>query len=437
MTETAGGSSRPTTTRVAGELRIGGVPLDPGVVETVLAEEPTVRDAVVTAVDLRPLQHLLDEMEPSAISALLREAAGHDDPTEALLDGLRRSGEELTLVAVVEATDDATPISVDRLQARVEERLPAPLRPTAFVVTEAIPRTGSGSPDRGSLLDRTITAAARAIAPTTPASQYRFVVPIQPGGSKPPIFGIHVLGPNAGLYRPLAAALGPDQPLFGLGLAMPDESPGMGEIPAIAERYTSELERIAPDGPVVLAAASLGGVVAYEMALQLRQLGREVALLALFDAAGPTASDYRLARTEWLRAHLRGMWHDPGRYVEQRREGARVRLSRLKEIAALRLFPRLGIPIPNESRIRAFIEANQQAQSNYRFEPYDGPMIVYKAGDELFTAYLGELGMGWKHLATGPFAVTTVPGGHLTMLAPPHVATLASVLRQDIDDALR
>ena len=40
------------------------------------------------------------------------------------------------------------------------------------------------------------------------------VVPIQPDGTRPPIWGIHVLGMNECFFRPLAAELGPDQPVL-------------------------------------------------------------------------------------------------------------------------------------------------------------------------------------------------------------------------------
>ena len=49
--------------------------------------------------------------------------------------------------------------------------------------------------------------------------QYEYLLPIQTQGSRPPLFGVHVLGQNAIFYRPLSEHLGPDQPVWGLGLA--------------------------------------------------------------------------------------------------------------------------------------------------------------------------------------------------------------------------
>ena len=137
--------------------------------------------------------------------------------------------------------------------------------------------------------------------------QYRYLVPIQPAGSAPPIFGIHVLGINSEFYRPLAERLGPDQPLLGLGLptAMPDTS-GPTDVAEVAARYADELERHHPRGPVTLAAVSLGSVVAFELAHQLGARGRDVAAVLLFDAAGPGADRFRPRGRQRLGIHWRG-----------------------------------------------------------------------------------------------------------------------------------
>ncbi|WP_260081458.1 hypothetical protein [Phaeobacter inhibens] len=48
------------------------------------------------------------------------------------------------------------------------------------------------------------------------------LVIIQDGTARAPLFGVHVLGRNEEFYRPLAAALGPDQPVYGLSIGLLD-----------------------------------------------------------------------------------------------------------------------------------------------------------------------------------------------------------------------
>ena len=88
-------------------------------------------------------------------------------------------------------------------------------------------------------------------------------------------------------YRHFGEYLGPDQPLYGL------QSYGLdGTVPPLAtipkrSLYIKEIQTIQPSGPYHLGGGSFGGIVAFEMAHQLRAQGMEVALLALLDSVPP------------------------------------------------------------------------------------------------------------------------------------------------------
>ena len=271
----------------------------------------------------------------------------------------------------------------------------------------------------------------------TGPTQNRFLVPIQPDGTRVPIFGIHVLGVNSEFYRPLAERLGPNQPIFGLGqpTLTPDTS-APTDVVEVARCYAQELERCAPEGPVVLTAVSLGSVVAFELAQQLRTRGRHVALLGLFDAVGPNIDALAPSTKGRAGLHLDAVRQSPVRYVADRVDKAKQRLSRRAEIAQLNVKQRLQLDVGDELRIRAFIEANWRSQGEYQYTPYDGPMAVFKAGADHFTADLAAGGMGWAEVATGPLDVTVVEGGHISMLEEPHVADLAGALEHQIATAL-
>lgn len=93
-------------------------------------------------------------------------------------------------------------------------------------------------------------------------------------------------------YVELARRLGRDQPLYGL------QAPGLeGEeqphthVEQMAAQYIDALRAAQPHGPYLLGGWSLGGVIAFEMAQQLRQAGHAVRLLALIDSWAPPAHD--------------------------------------------------------------------------------------------------------------------------------------------------
>ena len=264
-----------------------------------------------------------------------------------------------------------------------------------------------------------------------------FLVPIQPSGTKPPIFAIHVLGIDSIYFRPLAARLGDDQPLFGLGQPTRDDelrTDGPTSVHDVAAAYTTEINRAHPEGPIVVTAISLGGTVAFETAQQLRAAGRDVALLALFDAAGPEA---QMAMEELgiggrLATHLRALREDPVDYVVGRTAYNVKKLHRVAELAETKARARLGLAASHRLDVRRFIEENIQSQLNYTFEPYDGPMVVYKAEEDPFTGHFLDIQLGWTPVAKGGITVDVVGGDHLTMVAEPHVGELAALLEAEI-----
>ena len=259
--------------------------------------------------------------------------------------------------------------------------------------------------------------------------QNRYLVPIQPDGTRTPIFGVHVLGVNSEFYRPLAERLGPDQPLFGLGqpTLTPDTS-GPTDVAEVARCYADEIARCAPVGPLALAAVSLGSIVAFELAQQLRARGRVVTTLYLFDAAGPGAVDLAPSPTERIALHLGELRRRPLAYLGDRAHRLHERGGRRAEIASLRVRRWLGSAVADELRIRSFIEENWRSQASYLFAPYEGAVEVFKAGDDPFTQSLTNAGMGWADVVSGSLRVQVVPGGHLSMLAEPCVGELARLI---------
>jgi pimeloyl-ACP methyl ester carboxylesterase len=160
-------------------------------------------------------------------------------------------------------------------------------------------------------------------------------VAIRRHGSRPPFFGVPFFGvPGNGgalCFHTLARRLGSDQPFYGFQPQDQDgERTNLLEIEDIAANYVREVRALQPEGPYFLGGHSSGGLVAFEMARQLRSQGRDVALLALFDtelrAKVPVQSRLRLrsrrlrgARIRWARVRRMskstlwtvayGVWH--------------------------------------------------------------------------------------------------------------------------------
>ncbi len=116
------------------------------------------------------------------------------------------------------------------------------------------------------------------------ASEWPSLVPIQPNGSKTPLFLVHGAGGNVLLYRALAKRLEPDYPLYGLqSQGLDGQSKPLQTIEEMADRYLQEIRTVQPTGPYLLGGYCLGGTVAYEMAQRLVAGGEKVAMVAMLD----------------------------------------------------------------------------------------------------------------------------------------------------------
>ncbi|MEZ5215177.1 MAG: amino acid adenylation domain-containing protein [Ilumatobacteraceae bacterium] len=257
--------------------------------------------------------------------------------------------------------------------------------------------------------------------------------PAHPTSTRAPMFGVHVLGRNGALYRPLAARLGPDQPLYGLGLAGTlAQATVSTEIHQLAAAYADEVEHRAPYGPVHLAAVSMGAVAALETAAELRRRGRTIGALVLFDALGPDGYRYLPHGRDRLVLHARELRRAPATYVARRLDKRRQVLARRWEMFERTARVRLHLELPDRLKVRGFIEANVQAAVEHRPTPHDGPLTIVRAADESFVGSAAEHGMGWEDFASR-VEVITVPGGHLSMLAEPFVGATAAAVAATID----
>ncbi len=140
-------------------------------------------------------------------------------------------------------------------------------------------------------LPRTATAPAAVAqhtqeSPVPPSSTDSRValIPVQTAGSRPPLFYLHVHWIGGAFYSfTLAHDLGADQPLYVINPYKFDGLQVPPTIEAIAAAYIESMRTVQPDGPYLLAGFCAGGLLAYEIAQQLRAAGQAVDLLALID----------------------------------------------------------------------------------------------------------------------------------------------------------
>jgi malonyl CoA-acyl carrier protein transacylase len=215
-----------------------------------------------------------------------------------------------------------------------------------------------------------------------------------------PLYCVHGLDGDVLAFAHLARALDGELSLVALrahGLEA-GETP-LGDVREIALRYAKAVRKAA-SGPYHLAGHSFGALVAFEMARILRELGSEVASLALLDArlasadASPSAGD-AAELMALAREHLR----------------------------------RLGLfeDAPGSERRLAVILAHARAAQRHRPLDWQGDALLLLARGER-TPPSSEVAERWRSLVRGELRVASTDGDHHSMLVRPHVEGVARTL---------
>ena len=115
------------------------------------------------------------------------------------------------------------------------------------------------------------------------------VIRIHTAGQQRPLFSVCGRYGHAVRLLPVLRSLGPDQPCYALQPpAMDWTTVGCATIQQMAAHYIGEVKAVQPRGPYRLLGTSFGGLVTYEMALQLQQSGEQVEFLGMVDTNPPT-----------------------------------------------------------------------------------------------------------------------------------------------------
>jgi len=461
------------------QVKIRGFRIELGEIESILAEHPSVQEAVVVV--------------------------------RAEVSGDKR------LLAYLTAKPGKAPRPAD-VRRLLRSRLPEHMVPSAFVTLEQLPLTPNGKVDRTALALRDLVSAESGkefVAPRTPAEyvlagiwqdllrveqigirddffelggnsllavrlqalverrlgrrvpvasifqaptvdEYaelliagtdsdrptHLVFAAPPPQAKTPLFCLQF--PSSG--RLLAKHLGSERAVYGIVCPFDRElAVWHGQhrlettIEALALRCLPMIRAAQPHGPYCLSGFCFGGVLAFEVASRLVSEGEEVTLLAMIDATyrpGCKPLPLRWLRRWFYHAH-ETLLHGPAYIVRklQRSLGVRkVRRSRLQRLnRAVATGPiesdDLGLPKA------AFMEHLLRA---YRGTPYSGRTLLVRssAGPKGFDFDPGKTD-GWGDLLTGEFSVEDLSCDHLQIGEEPHVGDVANKLTACLDQAER
>ncbi len=299
-----------------------------------------------------------------------------------------------------------------------------------------------GAEDRAEFLSRpTIETLARIVTRNPDKrGEKSFIVALQARGSRIPFFCIPGADENPYYFLDLAKRLGQDQPFFMVRDPRPLQDRGVYSVEEHAALYCSAIREMHPEGPLLLGGHCYGGILAFEAARQLMGAGRDVRLLVLFEV--PTPGYPKVARhwkkylrqsaglvSSFARGQASATW-----FQARSHAGVLKQLFRRKRQAFARrvlvsagmqkaIEPVESINFRNHGAGRAYVPAKLTCN-----------VVHFLAADERHsTLILDDPRLGWRDMVGAGFSARKVPGIADGIFKPPHVAELASQLRELLD----
>jgi amino acid adenylation domain-containing protein len=286
----------------------------------------------------------------------------------------------------------------------------------------------------------TIRQLAAVIQNYTVDSQYKCLVPIKPEGTKLPLYIIHGIGLNLLNLQEMILNIDGDQPIYGLQSIGLD---GTVDVPdnleEIARFYNDEIIKHDPAGPYAIAGYSFGGFIAFEMVKQLKAMGKEVKLLAMFDTnlQYPT-HQYPLQKKIIVKGirqfkkiafRIYTIFTQPVeafKFIETF-YGIRFRL----------FFQKLGFfkdyhPDNLPDFMQEIAEKQNTAFYNYEVKPANVRITIFKAKIRMYFVD-DPKSLGWGDYALEGVETHEVPGDHKDMFGAAHAKTLAKILQSRLD----
>lgn len=246
------------------------------------------------------------------------------------------------------------------------------------------------------------------------------VVPLQPHGTGNSIFWVHYLNGN------LAEMIGTHHPFLSLALTSEDIT-ALGRTPTlegIAHRHVLKILASQAQGPYIVGGLCASGILAFEIATQLKSSGREVSLLILLDARNPSCLERRGSLLLKLQRAQYGLQRLIRTGLRQNAIDFRKRLFKRLSIMANRTYAKTELGAAQE-----MIEA---AALTYRPTKYPGKVLLLLASDRPPQVdYLD----GWQSVITGDFHFQYVDGHHSELIRTPHVRGVAEAINSHLQPA--
>ncbi len=286
----------------------------------------------------------------------------------------------------------------------------------------------------------TVEKIAKLISSDNKIQKWKTLIPIKPTGNKTPLYLVHGGGLGVLIFNNIVIYLDKEQPVYGLqALGIDGLDEPLETIEQMASYYISEILEQNPNGPYHIAGLSAGGLIAFEMAQQLKAMGKEVKVVGVFD--------FNLIDTEEIGSfkhkigniiinffpitlfNIKSLFKYPERTIKYY-----IMCWKLRYVSMMR---RLGYEQDEELdglqlHLLNAISKSNDAIKKYKLKPYDGEIDLFISKEKVYFQKDPDF-MGWKPYAKKGINVHEVNGDHDDMILQPNNKFFAEVLQKVLD----
>ncbi|MFI5218625.1 MAG: amino acid adenylation domain-containing protein [Bacteroidia bacterium] len=256
----------------------------------------------------------------------------------------------------------------------------------------------------------TIEELAKIIDKEESTIEWKPLVALQPNGTRTPLFCIHMHNGNIYRWKVLEKYLPHDQPVYAIQpRGLDEKQKPHRNIEEMAKYYIDIIREVQPHGPYNLAGLCFGGMVVFEMALQLQAQGEKVALAAMVNNYAPLENQTIYRMRKEFSGFMKMGFGDKINYAIRKN----ISLGKIIKNKALNIFGKSngGNSGPADSMQEDIRFIHTVALMNYNpVKVYKGDLFIIRTGGAIEDSEFYDASLGWKRLVKGKVEVLQVEG---------------------------
>ena len=265
------------------------------------------------------------------------------------------------------------------------------------------------------------------------------IIPINPSGTKSPLFFIPGKGGFPIRIRHLAKKFDGDTPIFAFQNALQSNGEeNLKSIELVAKKFLATINQLYPSNSIILIGESFGGKIAFEMAIQAVREREIIPTVFLLDSYNDDEkpepyrsrggrSFYRMLLRKHATIWFKSSWEGKKEYLRFYYENYAENIHRIIRHATKKIKPPTSTALPQKyKRIEG---ESVKAAKLYTPKPYPGKVVLVKA---LRGSTDTTPDNGWQKVGINNFSIERVDCYHGSMLFEPAVSELANIIQKHI-----